>query len=397
MMQPTQSLDLWRIRLYFFLWFGAGGFLIPFITLFYKARGLSGSEIGLLSAIGWTVSLLIAPLWGRWSDARRDQRRLLQAGLLGSAACILVLSQQRLFVWMVIIIAVESLASAAIEPLSNVQALAITRGDKWMFGSVRLWGSLGWALTAPLCGWLIERLGLTSAFVGYAAAALAGALTLQFVSLMGGYKVQEGEPRLPLRVVLAGLAKNRLMAGLAVTLFLLWLSGAGRQQFESIYMTQLGAKEGVIGMLNTVGALIELPAMLWADRLVGRFGSGRIFGLSLVMQFAATATVVIAPSIPSIFILRAASGVYFSLYTAASIAYTTEGAPAQQRATVLTLYYTTLRGIVILIASPLSGIAFDWLGAYPLYVIAMVGTFLAWLVFVISRINKPVLSRPMEV
>jgi MFS family permease len=137
--------------------------------------------------------------------------------------------------------------------------------------------------------------------------------------------------------------------------------------------------------------------MLWADRLVGRFGSGRIFGLSLVMQFAATATVVIAPSITSIFILRAASGVYFSLYTVASIAYITEGAPAQQRATVLTLYYTTLRGIVILIASPLSGIAFDWLGAYPLYVIAMVGTFLAWLVFIISRINKPVLSRPMEV
>ena len=57
--------------------------------------------------------------------------------------------------------------------LSNTAALQATDGEKAGFGSVRLWGSLGWAAAAPVAGWLIERTGLFAPFAGYAAIANA--------------------------------------------------------------------------------------------------------------------------------------------------------------------------------------------------------------------------------
>ena len=65
MQNPSSKRNLRLIRIYYFLWIGAGGFLSPFVTLFYKARGLTGTEIGLLSTFGAITGMLAAPVWGR--------------------------------------------------------------------------------------------------------------------------------------------------------------------------------------------------------------------------------------------------------------------------------------------------------------------------------------------
>ncbi len=47
-MSPLASQrNLWTLRLYYFVLIGSGGFLFPFINLFYTQQGLSGTEIGL--------------------------------------------------------------------------------------------------------------------------------------------------------------------------------------------------------------------------------------------------------------------------------------------------------------------------------------------------------------
>lgn len=86
--------------------------------------------------------------------------------------------------------------------------------------------------------------------------------------------------------------------------------------------------------------------------------------------------------------VRAASGFYYSFYAIASVAYTVENAPEGQGATMLSLYYVTLAGVISLVTSPLTGALFDRFGAYPLYIIAAVGTFLAWVALVVSQ-QKP--------
>ena len=380
--------DLRLIRLYYLVWLGGGGFLYPYISLFYKQQGLTGIEMGLLSTIGWSVALLAAPLWAQRGDTVRNPRRLIQIGLIGAALLNLWLSQQTIFLWMALIIALNSLIASATDPLSTSQALAITNHRKSGFGSVRVWGSVGWVLMTPLCGWLIERTGLISAFAGYAIANLLGALVLVFIVTNPPAKKADAAPQPPVGRVIGLLSRNRSMAGLAIALFVFWLTSYGATQFESIYLKELNASTFVIGLVNTTSAVIEIGAMFWADRLVRRYGSGRILGISMLVFAAAKLIVILSPTIPAIFAMRALSGIYYSMFVVASIAYTAEGSPEGQGSTVLALYFITLQGLTQLAAGPLGGAAFDAFGAYWLFAIAFGGGIVSWLILRITERPK---------
>ena len=384
--------NLRTIRAYYFLWLGAGGFLFPFLSIFYRQQGLSGAEIGLLGTVANLVGLLSAPLWGRLSDTASNPRRLLQVSLFGTALAMLILGGQTLFVWIALTIALNSLASSALEPLSNITVLAITKGEKSGFGSVRLWGSIGWAVAAPISGWIIERAGLASTFVGYAVCMAFGAVAMQLTrpgASVPAEPARERAPKPPVREVLRGLARSRSMVGLALALGVFWLAMQGRYQFETLYMKELGASEGLIGVANVL-ALLEIPGMLWADRLVHRLGPGRALRLSFLLQTLTLGLVVGLPGLYMLIAFRAiSSAAAFSLYTVASIAYASEGAPAGQSATVMALYFITLRAVINLAAAPLAGLVYDRGGPYPLYLIAMGGAFLAWAILTLSQKKRP--------
>jgi len=376
----SSTRDLWLIRLYYLFWLGGGGFLYPYISLFYKQQGLSGTEIGLLSTVGWGVALWAAPLWARRGDNVRNPRPLIQIGLISAGLLTLWLSQQTMFLWMAAIIAVNSLVSSATDPLSTSQTLAITNNEKSGFGSVRVWGSVGWVMMTPLCGWLIERFGLITSFGGYAIALLLCALVLVFIVTNPPAKQADAAPQPSLGKIVGQLSRDRSMLGLAIALFIFWLASYGATQFESIYLKELNASTFVIGLVNTTSAVVEIGAMFWADRLVRRYGSGRILGVSMLVFAAAKLIVIVSPTIPAIFAMRALSGVYYSMYVVGSIAYTAEGAPDGQGSTVLAFYYITLQGLTQLVAGPLGGAAFDTFGAYWLFVIACGGGVVSWAV-----------------
>jgi PPP family 3-phenylpropionic acid transporter len=381
-MQNSPSLrNLRLIRWYYFLWIGAGGFLSPFVTLFYKSRGFNGTEIGLLSAFGAVIGMLAAPVWGRRGDASRHPRRLIMVALLGSACFALLRGMQSLFWTVSIFIVLDALIGSGAGSLSVVQAVAAADGEKSGFGSVRLWGSLGWAAATPLAGLLIERLGLYVPFAGYAVMLAAAVAVLFFVR--GPARTRSAEERarrVPVRRMIATLARSRTMVAVALAFTVVWIATNGRSQFETLYMNQLGARASLIGIANTVSALFEVPFMLLADRLIARHGSGRILRLSMLAQAAAYLPIVLVPSIPSFFVLRIMASIALSFNVPAYYHYLVENAPESQGGTAVSLFDVTLRSGVGLLAAPLSGVLFDLLGAYWLYVIGLGGCLLAWLV-----------------
>ena len=90
----TPKRHLYFIRAYYFILIGGGGFLFPFITIFYRRQGLSGTEIGIIGTIQAIAGLIAAPMWGRWSDATGRVRRLLQISFVLTAVSTLLLGRQ---------------------------------------------------------------------------------------------------------------------------------------------------------------------------------------------------------------------------------------------------------------------------------------------------------------
>ncbi len=64
---PPRMFLLKTFNLTFFAGFAA---LAPFLVLYYEQNGLSGSEIGILTAIPPFVTLFASSMWGALGDAK---------------------------------------------------------------------------------------------------------------------------------------------------------------------------------------------------------------------------------------------------------------------------------------------------------------------------------------
>jgi PPP family 3-phenylpropionic acid transporter len=380
--EPSRSwkTESWLLRSYYFIEGGSGAFLIPFMTLFYRSRGFSGLEIGWLATVAGLCTMLAAPLAARWSGRGVRQRRAIQLMLLASASAILLLSQQTLFLWLALALAAYNLASAGIGPAADtmtVQFLASTAQGG--FGGIRVWMSAGWALCAVLGGWMIQHFSFLSIFLAAAGASLVGALVL-------------GGVRLPVRVMPPELARSKrsawrslskpAVAGLALALFLAWMTQNGISNFEPLYMKgTLGASETIIGIASTLGAVIELGGMFWADRLARRFGPARLLAISFLISMFDMLLVMLFPAIATILLVHAIGGISFSFFSVGSVNFLNQNTEPGETATVMALIMVTMRALVGIIASPINGMIFDTYGGYILYFLAFAGFTLALLSF----------------
>jgi PPP family 3-phenylpropionic acid transporter len=384
-MERTDKLyqrQYWIIRVYYFLFLGAFSFLMPYLTLFYRRQGLNGTSIGILGTISAVIGMVVAPGWGRWSDRLQHPRRLLQAAFLGSGILYLLLSQQDNFIWMGIFVALNAVLVSGIEPVSDTMALKSGESDKpARFGSIRLWGSLGWAVVVVIAGMVIEEFGILYAFWGYGGFVLLTAVVLNFTRSPVGEKIErDAVQSIPYHELVRDLVKDPALIGLGVALSILWLVRIGTYQFQAIYMSELGAGESMIGLVNTIAAVVELPSMLWADRLVSRFSAHQIIKLAFLLFALNAGVIVIYPAVSTFLIAGVLNGLAFSFFNVALVVFIDERAPLGQTATVLALFTSTLRGLIQILASPLSGVTYDVFGAYWLYVVTVIGSLFGWFV-----------------
>ncbi|HLO16262.1 MAG TPA: MFS transporter, partial [Anaerolineales bacterium] len=120
-------------------------------------------------------------------------------------------------------------------------------------------------------------------------------------------------------------------------------------------------------------AIVEVPFMIYADRVVRRAGAHRVLLFAVTMLLLQRAAVLLFPSISTIMIVRFVGGVSFSFTTIASVFLISSRTDPNQTGTVLAIYTVTLSGLVNVLAAPIAGAIFDAIGARWLYALALTG------------------------
>ena len=385
----TLRTQTWMLRLFYFFSGGGGGFLVPFITLFYRSQNLSGTEIGWISTISSICAMLAAPVWMRVSGRGERRRRALQWMHLAGLITILMVSQLHSFVWLAVMMGLFELAVVGIQPAGDTMTVQILENtSRAGFGSIRVWASLGWAIMSLAAGIVIQRTSYLSGFVGYAATlALSVLILFRIRAERIEEETTEEELKKPTSTIgkrlTASLAPLRspLFWGLTLALVIQWTTQNGVQTFEPVYLKQLGAPATIIGVAGAMGATIELGGMFLADRLSRRHGAGKIVSYSFLIYGVGVVLVLAAPSVVTILMERAINGIAFSFFAVGVVNYINKNTRPGETATVMALITITVRSLVGIIASPLNGMAFDAFGAYWLYAIALGGYLLAFVVF----------------
>ena len=123
-------------------------------------RGLSGREIGLLTAVGPVVALLAAPLLVALADRRGWQMQMMIAGLAGVALTTLLLPLAQPFAVLLAVVSGNGLIGSTVGSISDGTIAQMAVRHQINYGRMRLWGSAGWVAMSLLGGVLWPLFGL---------------------------------------------------------------------------------------------------------------------------------------------------------------------------------------------------------------------------------------------
>jgi PPP family 3-phenylpropionic acid transporter len=251
-----------RLAAFYAALFAALGVQLPFLPVWFAAKGLDAQTIGLALAVPMVVRVFAIPMATRAAD-RRDALRatLVITALLAVAGYgALALSHGPLAI--VAVYACAAAAYGAMMLLADAYALRGLAARGRAYGPVRLWGSVAFMAASLAAGALLDVIPATQLiWLVFAAMVLAAGAACTLLPL-GRHPEAAAEPRSGTRLLrqpafIAVLAAASLIQG----------SHAVYYGFATLAWQVDGLGGGLIGTLWALGVLAEIAMFAVSARL----------------------------------------------------------------------------------------------------------------------------------
>lgn len=368
----ARPLPYWRLSFYYFFYFAFIGVFSPYFTLYLQSLRLTAADIALLMSQMQLMRLLAPTFWGWLADRRGRQVDIIRLSAL--CACIgftgffLTDNFIQLFVPMTLMAFFWSAALPLVESLT----FAHLAEEPHRYSRIRVWGSVGFIVAVLLGGALLDQLPIgdvpTMVFV-----VLLGILLMafqlpegrQFGRVGEGAATGEasGESPPPLATLRSVLAQRQVWM-LLLGCFLMSSAHGVYYVFYSIHLDELGYSKGMIGLLWSLGVLVEIGLFMVMAPLMQRFS---LRALLLATYAAAVVRFLMigwgAESLVLLLIAQAMHGLTFGVHHAAAIAAVNQWFPQHIHARGQALYSSLSFGGGGLFGGLVSGLVWDPLGA----------------------------------
>jgi PPP family 3-phenylpropionic acid transporter len=268
----------WRLGAFYFAFFVYGGAFVAYFPLYLAHRGLSAVEIAWVLALPPLIRIAAPPAWGWVADRWGAHRAVVAFSSLAAACSFAILPfTERIG----LLIALMSVLSSAALPLVEALTLGSLAGQSGRYGPIRLWGSIGF-IAAVLGGgaWLDYHSVATLP----AALVFANLICLGVALALPASAPRHATASAPLRITAA--ARSLLATG-----FCNAIAHGALYAFLSLHLAALGYSATTIGMLWTLGVLVEIVVFLYLPRLFRRYALSTILVASMaagVVRFLAT-------------------------------------------------------------------------------------------------------------
>jgi len=324
--------------IFYFFFYSAIACIFPFLALFYQGIGLSGSQIGLLTGLSPLIGMISTPFWTGTADATHRHKTILIVAILGAIAAALTISRLTSFLWLVPVVCLYAFLGAPITALVDSATMSMLGERRDRYGRIRLWGTVGWGVTAPVVGGLIERFGIHWSFWGYALLLFAGLLVALRIPF------QQSRTATAFMHGVRTLLSNRRWMFFLVVVFICGIGMASINNYLFIYMESLGSSESLMGLALTVSTLSEIPVLFFADRMMRRFGTRGMLVLAMTV-IGARLLLYSVTSLPwAVLVIQLLHGLTFGPIYVAGVAYADQVAPPGMKATTQGMFGSTLMG-----------------------------------------------------
>ncbi len=346
--------------LYLLVFYGFGA-LYPLLSQYYKAIGLSGTEIGTISAIAPVVAIVAQPVWGIVCDRYQARKRVLALTLAASAVVALFFPLTASYAWVLALFALLSVFQSAVNPIADSIALSFAKKHHTSYGSLRMWGAVGFAVATFFTGLAVEQWGATSLFYCYAAAFILALPLMRRIPDEGAQFTTS---------IFKGLGEL-----LRLPRFVLFLIGAffifgainANNIYFSLYYRHIGGSVAGIGLAFLLFAGSEAPFMKAASFFIRRWGLEMTILLAGAVSAARWFWYSSAPGTTTVLAMFFIQGLSVGFYLASAAQYVRENTPSSLQVTALAVFSSIGQGLGTMTCNLLAGVIMDKAGILHTY------------------------------
>jgi PPP family 3-phenylpropionic acid transporter len=371
MTNPVGLRDARSVSALYFILFLAQGTLIPFLPMWLGEKGLSVEEVARLVSLSFLPKLIGNPIIADIADRTGALRIMLLVLTCTALATFFAYQAAPSFWWMLGPAALFNLALSAVFPVTELMAIQAGARTIGGYGSLRLWGSLGFAASVLLAGASVTRWGVQSV------------PPLVLLSLSVAIAVAWTQPSKALKL---RAARNASMHSWRTLLqyprFLLVICGGALVQASNGYLysgsgmlwRQQGHSAMEIGTLWTVGIAAEVAFLAGASRLIARLGSVRMLWIAALMTTLRWWLMSTTASFSVLCLCQLLQAFTIGANVSAVMAYIGTAAPEGYRARSIAVYFTLGMGVFIAISINFAEYAIRHFGLSGFSTMAFVST-----------------------
>jgi len=351
---------IWPFSFYF-LNFAAFASLLPFFVIFYQGLGFTGTQIGLLTGIPPLITMFAAPFGTGLADSTRRHKLIMSIGLISAVGMALLLPAIKNFAIIFAIIALYNIFMAPVGSLADSATMTMLGEEKAMYGRVRLGGTFGWAIIAPIAGLLVQNYGLNIAFWLFAGIMLLNLL----VSLKFDFGKHEDHESS--NGGIKELLSNRNWIFFLAAALLAGIGAFSVASYLYPYMAELGATKTQMGFASFLATVTELPIFFFGNRLVKRYGSYPLFIGALALMGIRSLLLAAAFTPFMVYVVQVLGGITFPAMWLAGVSYAEENAPAGLKSTAQGLFGAMSFGFGSAVGGFMGGILLESIGGRSMF------------------------------
>jgi PPP family 3-phenylpropionic acid transporter len=382
-----------RLGAFYFLYYAATGWYVPYLSLYMAHRHLGGATIGLLVALGPAVGLVTQPIWGAVADRRRSpvalMRLLCALSAVAIAAVPLLGRALGPAAGLAVGLGLYAAVSSALVGLADSSTMRFLGERADRYPRVRLWGSASFAVATVVGSVVLAGRALWRIFP-----AMAAGLMLCVPFLLGsepGEGPSRPPPELPMpwgrRAGWRDLLAVPQYAAVLATAFVLNLANSAHSTFLPLYLVRLHTPSELLGVPWALAAMTEVPMFAAMPAITDRFGVRWVVLTGLVcyaIRFGLMGEIGVAWLALAIQLMQ---GVTFTFFTGGMVVLVGRLIPSGLKATGQTLFMSVGFLLAQILGNIGGGIVVQQAGVFWMYR-------LAGLAAMVSAVGFACLIRP---
>ncbi|WP_099157720.1 MFS transporter [Virgibacillus ndiopensis] len=385
--------SLTPLKMLLFCFHATNTIIISFLPLYLKHKGLNGTEIGWVLAVGPLASIFAQPFWGYMSDKYKTVKRMLVICIVGLLISSVLFFQMSSLIAIILMGAVFYFFTSPIGALGD--SLAQRRADDLnvSFGGIRMWGSIGFATSSLIVGEVLSKIGVQYMIWPYV---FFGTIALLVAFRLTDVKVESDPIQLK---DISKILTNRPYIIFLIIIMFLTISHRANDSFIGLYIAQLGGSESLIGLAWFVGVISEAAVFAFARFWFRKFHT-LIFIIIAGALYSLRWFIYSAVDDPSYIIaLQVLHGLTFGIFYLSAFQYITRLIPKLLQSTGHLVFFAVFFGVSGIIGSLTGGALIDSYGGNTLYRImgfcALIGT-VGMILYHILPYGKEVQQRKSE-